>query len=88
MNASEFIQRFGVPRAEQIIASAPSWAEKFDTSINKYRRRVKQLSYMIHEVDLFELKVELRQIELGAKLSFKERLAVKRELEILLKGGA
>ncbi len=86
MKALDFLEKFGVPGAERIIACAPEWAEKFDTSMNEYRRRTKQLSYMIHEVDLLELKIELRQNELGRKLSFKERQSVKKELELELKG--
>lgn len=86
MNAVDFLEKYDVAEAERILSEAPEWAEKYDTSINEFRRRVKQLSYMIHEVDLLELKIELKQKELGRKLSFKERQLVKSDFELELKG--
>lgn len=88
MRAIEFLEKHDVAEAELIIAEAPAWAEKYDTSKNEYRRRVKQLCYMINELDLLELKIELRQKELGKKLSFKERQLVKTDFELELKGRA
>lgn len=88
MKAIDFLKKYNVAEAERIIAEAPEWAEKYDTSMNEYRRRVKQLSYMIHEVNLLELKIELRQKALGRKLSFKERQSEKKDLENELKGRA
>lgn len=79
MNALDFLEKYDVAEAERIISEAPEWAEKYDTSTNEYCRRTKQLVYMTKQVTLQDLKVELKQIELGRKLSFKERQALKNE---------
>lgn len=76
MKPEQFIREFGKDLAEQVIADAPHWADTYCTSTNEYRRRSKQLVYMADRVSLQDLKVELKQIELGRKLSFKERQAI------------
>ncbi|MBP4464146.1 hypothetical protein ITF40_16760 [Acinetobacter baumannii] len=79
MKPEQFIRDFSKALAEQVIADAPHWADTYCTSTNEYRRRSKQLVYMADRVSLQELKIELKQIELGRKLSFKERQALKSE---------
>lgn len=77
MNAAKFIELNTLDKAKDVVNNAPEWADKYDASTGEYHRPVKQLSYMINHVGINELRVEIKEVELGRKLSFKERQALK-----------